>query len=171
MPDVDPAHNGDMRFHGAAGREPGRSGRGGRARPPTRAPIDPARRGRWVVTVAVVSATTGAFLLLGFAIAGTLRHYAGIPVGVLFVFVVGCAVGGVWTGAWLCGRLTGGNRRRYVATGIGGCVGLVVAIALGYASLKLLPDILPLAAILSPGGVAAVAANAAEREERPPPEP
>jgi len=170
LPDVDPAHNGDMRHHRAAGRKPGRAGPGGRQRPASRTPIDPARRGRWIVTVAVVSASTGAFLMLGFALAGTLRHYVGVPIGVLFVFVVGCAVGGVWTGAWLRGRLTGGTRRTYIATGIGGCVGLVVAIALGYVSLKLLPDILPLAAILSPGGVAAVAANAAEREERPPPE-
>jgi len=163
LPDIDPAGNGDMRYHRGGGRRPGGSRPGGRARPP----IDPARRGRWIVTVAVVSAATGAFLLLGFAIAGGLRH-VGIPIEVLFVFVVGCAVGGVWTGAWLSGRLTGGNRRKYIATGIGGCVGLVVAVALGYASLKLLPDILPLAAILSPGGVAAVAANAAEREERRP---
>lgn len=164
MPDVDPAGNGDLRYHRGRGRKPGGGGASGRERPP----IDPARRGRWIVTVAVVSAATGAFLLLGFAIAGGLRHAIGIPIGVLFVFVVACAVGGVWAGAWLSGRLTGGNRRKYVATGIGGCVGLVVAIALGYASLKVLPDILPLAAILSPGGVAAVAANAAEREERRP---
>lgn len=155
MSRVDPASNGDLRHNG---RPPKGAGR----RPPR--PVDPARRGRWVVTVAVISAAVGAFLLLGASLAGVIRHFTGIPIEVLFVFVLGVTVGGVWVGAWVSGRLTGGNRKRYIATGIGGCVGLVVAIGLGYASTKALGGILDLVAILSPGAVAAIAGNATERE-------
>jgi hypothetical protein len=135
--------------------------------------VDPARRGRSIVTLAVVSASTGAFLLLGASIAGGLRHWAGIPIEVLFVLVLAAAVAGVWVGAWLSVRLVGGDAARYKATGIGGTVGLAVAIGLGYASTKFLPGILPLLAILSPGAIAAIAANASDstRPERPAVEP
>jgi hypothetical protein len=135
--------------------------------------MDPARRGRSIVTLAVVSASTGAFLLLGGSIAGALRHWAGIPLEILFVVVLAAAVAGVWVGAWLSLRLAGGDAARYKATGIGGTVGLAVAIGLGYASTKLLPGILPLLAILSPGAIAAIAANASDstRPERPAVEP
>ena len=63
----------------------------------------------------------------------------------------------------MVGRLTGGDAACYKATGIGGTVGLAVAIGLGYASTKLLPGVLPLLAILSPGGVAAIAARGSQR--------
>jgi hypothetical protein len=125
--------------------------------------MDPARRGRSIVTLAVVSASTGAFLLLGGSIAGALRHWAGIPLEILFVVVLAAAVAGVWVGAWLSLRLAGGDAARYKATGIGGSIGLAVAIGLGYASTKLLPGILPLLAILSPGAIAAIAANLSDR--------
>jgi hypothetical protein len=135
--------------------------------------VDPARRGRSIVTVAVVSASTGAFLLLGGTVAGALRHWARIPFEVLFVLVLAAAVAGVWVGAWLSVRLAGGDAARYKATGIGGTVGLAVAIGLGYASTKFLPGVLPLVAILSPGAIAAIAANASDptRPERPAVEP
>jgi hypothetical protein len=125
------------------------------------------------VTLAVVSASTGAFLLFGGSVAGGLRHWAGIPLEFLFVFVLAAAVAGVWAGAWLSVRLVGGDAARYKATGIGGTVGLAVAIGLGYASTKFLPGILPLLAILSPGAIAAIAANASDptRRGRPAPEP
>jgi len=116
------------------------------------------------VTVAVVSAAMGAFLLLGASLAGLLRHVAGIPVEVLFVFVLAVTVAGIWVGAWLSGRLTGGDRRRYLASGVGGCTGLVVAVGLAYASTKMLGGVLDLLAILAPGVLAALAANAADRE-------
>jgi hypothetical protein len=89
------------------------------------------------------------------------------------LFVLAAAVAGVWVGAWLSVRLTGGDAARYKATGIGGTVGLAVAIGLGYASTKFLPAVLPLVAILSPGAIAAVAANASDpdRRERPAVEP
>jgi hypothetical protein len=135
-----------------------------------RPPVDPARRGGWIVTLAVVSASTGAFLLLGGSIAGALRHFVGAPYEILFVLVLAAAVAGVWVGAWLSGRLTAGDAVRYKATGIGGTVGLAVAIGLGYASTKILPGVLPLIAILSPGAVAALAANASGRQ-RPAAEP
>jgi hypothetical protein len=147
-----------MRYHG------GRAGEG-----TGRPPVDPARRGRSIVTLAVVSASTGAFLLLGGSVAGGLRRWAGIPLEVLFVFVLAAAVAGVWAGAWLSVRLVGGDAARYKATGIGGTLGLAVAIGLGYASTKFLPGILPLVAILSPGAVAAVAANASDPTRREPP--
>lgn len=135
-----------------------------------RPPADPARRGRWIVTVAIVSAATGGFLLLGGSVAGGLRHYVGVPLEVLFVLVLATAVAGVWVGAWLSCRLTAGDAARYKATGIGGTVGLAVAIGLGYASTKILPGILPLLAILSPGFLAAIGAGASERS-RPAAEP
>jgi hypothetical protein len=162
LSEVDPGTNGDMRHHR------GRAGRGS-----GRPPVDPARRGRSIVTVAVVSASTGAFLLLGGTVAGALRHWARIPFEVLFVLVLAAAVAGVWVGAWLSVRLAGGDAARYKATGIGGTVGLAVAIGLGYASTKFLPGVLPLAAILSPGAIAAIAANASDptRPERPAVEP
>jgi len=135
-------------------------------------PADPAR-GRSIVTLAVVSASTGAFLLLGGSIAGGLRHWAGVPLEVLFVLVLAAAVAGVWVGAWLSVRLVGGDAARFKATGIGGTVGLVVAIGLGYLSTKRLPGILPLLAILSPGAIATFAANASDlsRRQRPAGEP
>jgi hypothetical protein len=95
--------------------------------------------------------------------AGALRHWAGIPLEILFVVVLAAAVAGVWVGAWLSLRLAGGDAARYKATGIGGSIGLAVAIGLGYASTKLLPGILPLLAILSPGAIAAIAANLSDR--------
>jgi hypothetical protein len=97
----------------------------------------------------------------------------GIPLEVLFVFVLAAAVAGVWVGAWLSVRLAGGDAARYKATGIGGTVGLAVAIGLGYASTMFLPGVLPLLAILSPGAIAAIAANASDpnRRERPAVEP
>ena len=152
MPEVNPGSNGDLRHP----RTPSHKGTG-------RPPVDPARRGRSIVTVAVVSASTGAFLLLGGSIAGGLRHWAGIPLEILFLLVLAAAVAGVWVGAWLSVRLTGGDASRYRAAGIGGTVGLAVAIGLGYASTKLLPGILPLIAILSPGAIAAIAANVSDR--------
>lgn len=159
MSEIDPTSNGDLRHpERAASRRAGRP------------PIDPARRGVWVVTVAVVSASTGAFLLVGGSLAGALRHFAGVPIEALFVLVLAAAVTGVWVGAWLACRLTAGDAVRYKATGIGGSVGLLVAIGLGYASTKLLPGILPLLAILSPGGIAAIAAHASQRG-RPAAEP
>ncbi|HEX9314006.1 MAG TPA: hypothetical protein VGA71_01170 [Actinomycetota bacterium] len=130
-------------------------------------PVDPARRGRSIVTLAVVSGSTGAFLLLGGSFAGGLRHWAGVPLEVLFVLVLAAAVAGVWVGAWLSVRLTGGDAARFRATGIGGTVGLVVAIALGYLSTKFLPGILPLLAILSPGASATIAGNASDPSRRP----
>ena len=130
--------------------------------------MDPARRGRSIVTLAVVSGSTGAFLLLGGSFAGGLRHWAGVPLEVLFVLVLAAAVAGVWVGAWLSVRLAGGDAARYRATGIGGTVGLVVAIGLGYVSTKFLPGILPLLAILSPGGIATIAANASDPSRRRP---
>jgi hypothetical protein len=129
-----------------------------------RPPADPARRGQWIVTIAVVSASMGAFLLLGGSIAGALRHFLGLPIEILFVLVLAAGVAGVWAGAWLAGRLTGGNRRRYLASGIGGSAGLLVAVGLAYASTKVLGGILDLLAILSPGTLAALAANAVERD-------
>jgi hypothetical protein len=162
LSEIDPGTNGDMRHHrGRADKGTGRP------------PVDPARRGRSIVTLAIVSASTGAFLLLGGSIAGGLRHWTGIPLEVLFVLVLAAAVAGVWTGAWLSVRLAGGDAARYKATGIGGTVGLAVAIGLGYASTRFLPGILPLVAILSPGGIAAIAANASDptRRERPAVEP
>lgn len=160
MSEVDPGTNGDLRHHKAGN---------GTGRPP----VDPARRGRSIVTLAIVSASTGAFLLLGGSIAGGLRHWTGIPLEVLFVVVLAAAVAGVWVGAWLSVRLAGGDAARYKATGIGGTVGLAVAIGLGYASTKFLPGVLPLLAILSPGAIAAIAANASDpsRRERPAVEP
>ena len=152
MSEVDPGTNGDMRHH---------SGRGGEGT--GRPPVDPARRGRSIVTLSVVSASTGAFLLLGGSIAGGLRHWAGVPLEMLFVLVLAAAVAGVWVGAWLSVRLAGGDGARYKASGVGGTIGLAVAIGLGYASTKLLPGILPLIAILSPGAIAALAANASDR--------
>ena len=113
--------------------------------------------------MAVISAATGAFLLLGASIAGALYRYAGVPVLLLFFFVVLCAVGGAWVGAWLSVRLTSGDQRRFRALGAGGTVGLFVAVGLAYAGTKFLPGILPLLAILAPGGVAALAARAVER--------
>ena len=164
MSEVDPGSNGDMRHR----RSPARKARTGSGQP-----LDPARRGRWIVTLAVVSAATGAFLLLGGSIAGALRHWAGIPFEVLFVLVLAAAVAGVWVGAWLSVRLAGGDAARFKATGIGGTVGLVVAIGLGYLSTKFLPGILPLLAILSPGAIATIAANASDpsRRQRPAAEP
>jgi hypothetical protein len=160
LSEVDPGTNGDLRHHKAGN---------GTGRPP----VDPARRGRSIVTLAIVSASTGAFLLLGGSIAGGLRHWTGIPLEVLFVVVLAAAVAGVWVGAWLSVRLAGGDAARYKATGIGGTVGLAVAIGLGYASTKFLPGVLPLLAILSPGAIAAIAANASDpsRRERPAVEP
>jgi hypothetical protein len=160
--EVNPASNGDLRHD-----------RGQVRKGPGQPPTDPARRGRSMVTLAVVSASTGAFLLLGASIAAGLRHWAGIPLEVLFVFVLAVAVGGVWAGAWLSVRLTGGDAVRFKATGIGGTVGLAVAIGLGYASTEFLPAILPLLAILSPGALATIAANASDpsRRERPEAEP
>jgi hypothetical protein len=160
LSEVDPGTNGDLRHH-KAGKGTGRP------------PVDPARRGRSIVTLAVVSAATGAFLLLGGSIAGGLRHWTGIPLEVLFVVVLAAAVAGVWVGAWLSVHLAGGDAARYKATGIGGTVGLGVAIGLGYASTKFLPGVLPLVAILSPGAIAAIAANASDptRRERPAVEP
>jgi len=162
LSEVDPGTNGDMRYH---------SGRGGEGT--GRPPVDPARRGRSIVTLAVVSASTGAFLLLGGSVAGALRHWAGIPLEVLFVLVLAAAVAGVWVGAWLSVRLAGGDAARFKATGIGGTVGLVVAIGLGYVSTKFLPGLLPLLAILSPGAIATIAANASDpsRRQRPAAEP
>ena len=161
MSEVDPGANGDMRHRSSPARKEARTGSG-----PS---VDPARRGRWIVTLSVVSASTGAFLLLGGTIAGALRHWAGIPFNVAFVLVFAAAVSGVWVGAWLSVRLVGGDASRYRATGIGGTVGLVVAIGLGYLSTKFLPEILPLLVILSPGGIAALAASAsdASRRQRP----
>jgi hypothetical protein len=160
LAEVDPGTNGDLRHHEA--------GKG-----TERPPMDPARRGRSIVTLAVVSAATGAFLLLGGSIAGGLRHLLGVAYEILFVLVLAAAVAGVWVGAWLSVRLTGGDAARYKATGIGGTVGLAVAIGLGYASTKFLPGVLPLLAILSPGAIAAIAANASDptRRERPAVEP
>jgi len=63
MSEVDPGSNGDLRHPGS----PVHKG-------PGRPPADPARRGRSIVTLAVVSASTGAFLLLGGSIAGGLRY-------------------------------------------------------------------------------------------------
>ena len=169
MSEVDPVTNGDLRHH----RGPARRGAGRGAGRGARPPVDPARRGRSIVTLAVVSASTGAFLLLGGSIAGGLRSWAGVPIEVLFVLVLGAAVAGVWVGAWLAVRLAGGDAARFKATGIGGTVGLVVAIALGYLSTKFLPGILPLLAILSPGALATIAANAsdASRRQQPAAEP
>src|SRR5207302_285840 len=96
------------------------------------------------------------------------RGRAGIPFEVLFVVVLAAAVAGVWVGAWLSVRLGGGDAARYRATGIGGTVGLVVAIGLAYVSTKFLPGILPLLAILSPGGIATIAANASDPSRRRP---
>jgi len=160
LSEVDPGSNGDMRHRRSLARKQARAGSG--------LPPDPARRGRWIVTLGVVSASTGAFLLLGGSVAGALRHWAGIPLEVLFVLVLAAAVAGVWVGAWLSVRLAGGDAARYRATGIGGTVGLVVAIGLGYVSTKFLPGILPLLAILSPGGIATIAANASDPSRRRP---
>ena len=162
MPDVDPGSNGDLRRT-----RPGRPAPPG---PPARAhgDVDPARRGRWVVTLAVVSATTGAFLLLWSSVAGLLRHLAGVPVTALFVLVVLGAFAGVWVGAWLAGRLTGGDRQRFVASGIGGSVGLVAAVGAAFLSTRILPAVLPFLAILCPGAGAVLGARAAERERRAP---
>ena len=154
MPEVNPGSNGDLRHRGTPARRGPRKG--------PEPPVDPARRGRSLVTLAVVSASTGAFLLLGGTIAGGLRHWAGIPLEVLFVFVLAAAVAGVWAGAWLSVHLVGGDAARFKATGIGGTVGLAVAIGLGYVSTKFLPAILPLLAILSPGAIATIAANTSE---------
>src|SRR6202007_2427820 len=105
LSDVDPVTNGDLRHHGSAARRGTGKGAGGGAR----TPVDPARRGRSIVTLAVVSASTGAFLLLGGSIAGGLRYWAGVPFEVLFVLVLAAAVAGVWVGAWLSVRLAGGD--------------------------------------------------------------
>ena len=162
MSEVDPGTNGDMHYHD----RPARKGTG-------RWPVDPAHRGRSIVTIAVVSASVGAFGLLSLMLGGVLRHFLGVPIEALFVLAIAVIVAGIWVGAWLSGRLTGGNRRRYIASGIGGCVGLVVAIALAYAGTKVLGGILELAAILSPGAIAAIAAIASDptRRERPAVEP
>ena len=152
MPDVDPASNGQLRHRRARP-----TGRGSGGDP------DPARRGRDVVTLAVVSASTGAFLLLSSSIAGLLRHLLHVPISALFVLVVLGAFAGAWVGAWLAGRLTGGDRQRFVAAGVGGSVGLVAATGTAFASTQFLPAILPLVAILCPGLGAVVGTRAVQR--------
>jgi len=161
LPDVDPGSNGDLRHTRRV--RPVPAGRAARAHG---GHVDPARRGRAVVTLAVVSASTGAFLLLWSSIAGLLRHLAGVPVPALFVLVVLGAFAGVWVGAWLACRLTGGDRRRFIASGIGGSVGLVAAVGAAFASTRILPAVLPLLAILCPGAGAVLGARAGERERR-----
>src|SRR5258708_3436502 len=101
LAEADPGTNGHLCRHRSAG---GRGAGRGAGRP-----VDPAGRGGSIVTLAVVSASTGAFLLLGGSIAGGLRYWASVPFEVLFVLVLGAAVAGVWVGAWLSVRLARGD--------------------------------------------------------------
>jgi hypothetical protein len=121
-----------------------------------------------VVTVALVSAGAGAGLLLGFVLATGLRSTSsGISDAFLSIPLALGAIGGVWAGAWMAGRTTGGNRRRFVGSGIGGVGGLVVALLIAVAipvmNVPVLGVILPLAVILCPGFGAALGARVAER--------
>ncbi|GAC1374537.1 MAG: hypothetical protein NVSMB32_17650 [Actinomycetota bacterium] len=116
-----------------------------------------------MVTIALVSAAMGAGLLVGFLIGGLVHDLFGAPVELVLVVAAAGSVAGVWLGSWLAIRLTGGNRRRFVACGVGGTLGLVAAVGVAYAAAKTLAGILPIIAILAPGIGAAVGAVFAER--------
>lgn len=151
-----PSSNGDLRR-----RPSGRS--------PARAQVPTRRNDRWwVVTVALVSAGAGAGLLLGFVLATGLRSISsGTSDAVLSIPLALGAIAGVWAGAWMAGRTTGGDRRRFAASGIGGVAGLVVALLVAVAipvmNVPVLGVLLPLVVILCPGFGAAAGAGVATR--------
>lgn len=117
-----------------------------------------------MVTVALVTAGLGAFLLFGFALATLYQHAShGISDTVEGIFLGTSAVAGVVAGSWLAGRLTRGNRRRFLGSCIGGIVGLPVAVALPEAHIAVLGALLPIVAVLLPGALAAVGRQAADR--------
>jgi MFS family permease len=118
----------------------------------------------WFVTVAIVTACTGFFLLVGFTVAAGVHHAdPGIPDNALAVIYAVGAIGGVWVGAWLSRRFTRGSRRRFVGAGIGGVVGLAGGVALPSLNAFGLAVFLPLLAVLLPGIGAAAGSAIANR--------
>jgi uncharacterized membrane protein YfcA len=108
----------------------------GHPSPITAVPGTPvAVRGRWIVPLAVVSAIAGLCMFVGVVVAGGIATAAGLRnVHLLVPAFVGLLVGGlagVWLGARIAVRLTGGDPEgRLVPTGIGGTVGLVLGLLL-----------------------------------------
>lgn len=108
----------------------------GHPSPITAVPGTPvAVRGRWIVPLAVVSAITGMCMFVGVVIAGGIATAAGLrDVQVLAPASFGLLVGGlagVWLGARIAVRLTGGDPEgRLVPTGAGGTIGLVLGLGL-----------------------------------------
>jgi hypothetical protein len=146
---VDPASNGNLGFR--------------RNRPSGPSAGRPADRGRWIIMIAVVSAMTGACLLLGGFLGLIADRALHAPALVVVLLIAVGALVGVWLGARFAIRLTGGDHRRFVASGLGGSVGLVGAVAVAYTASNVLPALLPFVAILCPGFGAAIGALVSEQ--------
>ncbi|MGH2812990.1 MAG: hypothetical protein ACRDI1_09800 [Actinomycetota bacterium] len=113
-------------------------------------------RGRWIVMVAVVSATVGMFLVLG----GTLGLLLRAALGSNVLFVVGAAGGGIvgaGLGAWLALGLADFDRtrRRLIAAAVGGVVGLLVGMIIPLTLARRFAVWPVILAMLAPGAGAA----------------
>jgi len=115
-----------------------------------------AMRGRWIVPLAVVSAICGMCMLLGVAAAGGIASMAGLrDVQVLAPAFAGLMLGGVagvWLGARIAIRLTGGDPQgRLVPTGIYGTIGLVLGLGLLILAVRVAVIVVAGLGLIAPG--------------------
>lgn len=122
----------------------------------------PSRRSRAIVTIAIVSAVYGGGFALGGLLAGLALNNKGVPSIVGFLIAAAGAIAGIWVGARIANRLTGGTRRRFLAMGVGGMPGFVASIGLGYAASQGVA-VLALVALFCPGIAAALGGSLTER--------
>jgi len=117
----------------------------------------------WVATILIVTAGLGAGLILAEFVSAMIDHSASkVPSSVIVIFVAG-ALGGIWGGAYLAGRLTRGTTRRFLAAGVSGVLGLVVGLGLIKFHTNFLGFLQAVIALLLPGSGAAVGSWLAQR--------
>lgn len=117
----------------------------------------------WIATVLLVTAGVGAGFSIGLSAAAAIDRSSSKLSPVDFVIVVLGAVAGIWAAAYLAGRLTRGNRRRFLGAGAGGMAGLLVAGGLFVVHTAFLGFLQALLVLLLPGVCAAIGSRMAER--------
>jgi hypothetical protein len=152
---------------GTQGRSGGPAGRRGAERnghhsPPTAVPGTPeGLRGRWIVPLAVVSAITGMCMFLGVLIGGGIAAAAGLRdtqvLAPAFLGLMLAGLAGVWLGARIAIRLTGGDPQgRLVLTGIFATMGLAIGLGLLILAARIAVILVAGLGLIAPGIGAAI---------------
>lgn len=117
----------------------------------------------WIATVLLVTAGVGAGFSLGLTVAATVDHSSSRLSPIDFVIIVLGAVAGIWGGAYLAGRLTRGNKQRFLGAGFGGMLGLILGGSLFAVHTNFLGFLQAILVILLPGVSAVIGSRVAER--------